>query len=56
MGCADQVGDAVTYRHACQGKRGFEVGRPVVDAGEQVVVEVDHGDWWSELLGLVVKL
>lgn len=56
MGCADQVGDAVTYRHACQGKRGFEVGRPVVDAREQVVVEVDHGDWWSGLLGLVVKL
>ena len=27
-----------------QGERGFEVGGAIVDAGKQVVVQVDHAD------------
>ncbi|MCY1401653.1 hypothetical protein D9M71_167760 [compost metagenome] len=40
---ADQVGYALLDGHACQLQRRFEVGCPVVDAGQQVVVQVDHG-------------
>lgn len=39
---ADDVGDAVLYRDARQSQGGFQVGGAVVDAGEQVVVQVDH--------------
>ncbi|MNR02127.1 hypothetical protein D3C85_1179680 [compost metagenome] len=40
---ADQVSDTVLNGHARQCKRGLEVGRPVVYAREQMVVQVDHG-------------
>ena len=39
---ADQVGDAFGHGPACEGQRGGQVGRAVVDAGEQMIVEVDH--------------
>ncbi|MNE95584.1 hypothetical protein D3C80_1936880 [compost metagenome] len=39
---ADQVGDAVLHGYARELQGGFQVGRAVVDTGEQVVVQVDH--------------
>ncbi|MNZ90906.1 hypothetical protein D3C78_1098770 [compost metagenome] len=39
---ADQVGDALLDGHARQLQGRVEVGCPVVDAGQQVVVQVDH--------------
>jgi len=42
VGCDDDVGDAVCDRDAGHGDRGFEVGRAVVQLGQQMVVEVDH--------------
>ncbi|MNE95783.1 hypothetical protein D3C80_1939180 [compost metagenome] len=40
---ADQVGDTVLHGDARQVQGGFQVRRAVVDAGEQVVMQGDHG-------------
>ncbi|MNN60076.1 hypothetical protein D3C81_1752340 [compost metagenome] len=39
---ADQMADAVLHGDAGQLQGGFQVGCAVVDAGEQVVMQVDH--------------
>lgn len=50
VGGAHDVGDAVFKRDAGHGDRGFEVGRAVVEAEEQVVVDVNHS---AEVKGII---
>ena len=47
--------DAIRHRDARHLKRGFEIRRAVVDAGEEVAVEVDHRRLcWHFLSELIV--
>jgi hypothetical protein len=42
VGGGDDMGDAVIGGHAGHGDGGFEVGRAVVEGGEEMMVDVDH--------------
>jgi len=42
VGGADDVGDAVGNGHTGHGDGGFQVGRAIVEAGQKVMVDIDH--------------
>ena len=43
VGGTDDVGDAVGSGHSCHGDGGFKVWGTVIERGQEMVVEVDHG-------------
>jgi len=45
VGCSQHMGDAVVGCNAGHGDRGLEVRRAVVQAGQQVVVNVNHSNY-----------